>query len=244
MLTPWSKSHVHSPWPCSRPTSLGFPRLLLYSLFSAEPPAWALKTPVRSCHSAVHNLSMASLNSGGKQLKYLDWPRMSYGSRPLTSHCPPRSLCLCPTGLSACYSLSTPRSSHVQFFILPRDRRSPRYLHLPSLHSGCCSNVTSSERRLIHTSIHVPAFSLLCFTFLHRLIASWMIVFINLFVFCPSYQNINSQRAEILEQHPSHTMTLINIYWVDKWYKAKHTIWQTTALGSSETKWTDRGHLS
>ena len=150
--------------PCSHPTSLGFPPLLLYSLFSAEPPAWALKTPVRSCHSAVHNISMASLNSGGKQLKYLDWPRMSYGSRPLTSHCPPRSLCLCPTGLSACYSLSTPRSSHFQFFILPRDRRCPRYLHLPSLHSGCCSNVTSSERRLIHTSIRVPALSLLCFT--------------------------------------------------------------------------------
>ena len=70
--------------------------------------------------------------------------------------------------MSACYSLSTLRSSHFQFFILPRDRRSPRYLHLPSLHSGRCSNVISSERRSIHTSIPVPALSSLCFPFLRR----------------------------------------------------------------------------
>ena len=74
--------------PCSHPTSLGFPPLLLYSLFSTEQPAWALKIPVRSCHSAVHNLSVASLNSGRKQLKYLDWPRMSEDPGPscLTAH--------------------------------------------------------------------------------------------------------------------------------------------------------------
>ena len=146
--------------------------------------------------------------------------------------------------MSACYSLSTLRSSHFQFFILPRDRRSPRYLHLPSLHSGCCSNVISSERRSIHTSIRVPAFSLLCFPFLRILITSWTIVFIDLFVFCPSHQNTNSQRAEILEQHPSHTMSSINIYWVEKWYKTNHTVWKTAARSSSETKGTDRGHRS